>query len=170
MITEILLRLAQLVGLFLLQLLVCSHIHLWGYATPLPFVALLLYVGSDASRVVTLLAAFLLGMMTDIISSTPGVGAASMTLVAMLQPALLRFMAPRDAGDILIPGFTPMGRNAHLRYMAAIIGIHQVAYFTLDFFSFHHFTEFLLTLLTSFLLTYAVVWVMETIRDRRYAR
>lgn len=170
MITEILLRLAQLVGLFLLQLLVCSHIHLWGYATPLPFVALLLYVGSDASRVVTLVAAFVLGMMADMTTSTPGVGAGSMTLVAMAQPTLLRLFAPRDAGDIIVTGFTPMGRTAHLRYMAAIVGLHQLAYFVLDFFTFQHFSDFVLTVVSSFALTFAVVWAIEVIRDRRYAR
>lgn len=168
MLTELVRRLLAAAALFLLQLLVFSHIHLWGYATPLVGVAFILYLPSNASRVVSLVAAFLLGLGMDMISSSPGVGAASMTLLAMLQPTLLTLMATREGGEAILTGFRHMGTAAYTRYVAVVVALFVAVYFLLDVFSFAHILDFLLTLLSSYVLTLAVVLAMEKVRDKTH--
>lgn len=166
MITDSYKRFLQVLFLAALQVLVFSHIHLWGYATPLVFVSLLIYVPSSSPRIPTLIWSFLLGLFVDIINTTPGVACGSMTLAAMCQRPLLGIMAPRDSGEDITPSYSSMGTTNHVRYVALLIGIHQIAYFILDIFSFHHIGEFFLYALSSYVLTLLIVLAMERLRDK----
>ena len=72
-------RIAWFAALILLQALVCSHIHLGGYAIPLPYVYLLCILPMAAPRWVFILTGFVTGLAADIMVNTPGMAAASMT-------------------------------------------------------------------------------------------
>ena len=92
MILVFLKRLMTMLWLVALQVLVCNHIHLLGVATPMPYVLFLVWLPLDANRIGNLVWAFLLGLVIDIFSNTPGEAAASMTLAALVQWPLLRAM------------------------------------------------------------------------------
>ena len=98
MITQFLQRLLWLVVLVAAQMVVFNYIHIYDYATPLPFVYLVLLFPLGTSRWSILLWAFVCGLLCDIASLTLGIGAASMTLVAFVQPVLLRIRG--SAGDL----------------------------------------------------------------------
>ena len=158
-------RFIQMMVLLALQMLVFNHIHLGGYAPPLVYVALLLYIPLNAPRVPNLIWAFVMGLLVDITNTTPGVGAAAMTVAAMCQPALLKMMMPRDATDTISPSYASMGVGNHMRYAAILIAIHHIVYFMLDFFSFHDVGEFFLYALGSYALTLVLVLLMERMRS-----
>ena len=80
-----LIRLLQMLGLVALQVLVMNHVHLLGYATPLIYVAFLLYFPLNTSRVEILLWSFALGLTIDIFSNTPGIASSAMTLTGMVD-------------------------------------------------------------------------------------
>ena len=103
MLTVFVKRLLQMLGLVALQVLVCNHIHLLGYATPMPYVLFLAYLPLNANRVGNLLWAFVMGLLIDVFSNTPGEAAASLTLAAMAQVSIrIDFSSAQDFDSIFV--------------------------------------------------------------------
>lgn len=78
-------RVVWFVVLVLVQTQILNHVHIMGYATPMVFIYYILVLNSEISRKTILLQAFVLGLCVDIFSNTPGVNAASATLLAFAR-------------------------------------------------------------------------------------
>ena len=76
MITDTLYKIFWFIGLVLLQVLILNHIHILGIATPFLYIYFIIKLSSGVSRNVVMLWAFLLGIIIDIFSNTPGMNAA----------------------------------------------------------------------------------------------
>ena len=164
MIIEILKRIWQIFLLLVLQVFLMNHIHIMGYGSPLVCVALLLYFPVNANRVLTMLWAFLLGFLVDVFSSTPGLSAASMTLVAFLQPGWLRLWVPKDSPEDFLPDFRTMGTWNHLRYLTILLLLHHGVYYLLESFSFFNLTDLCMTAGISFGFSWLSIVVLELLR------
>ena len=150
MIIEILKRIWQIFLLLVLQVFLMNHIHIMGYGSPLVCVALLW--------------AFLLGFLVDVFSSTPGLSAASMTLVAFLQPGWLRLWVPKDSPEDFLPDFRTMGTWNHLRYLTILLLLHHGVYYLLESFSFFNLTDLCMTAGISFGFSWLSIVVLELLR------
>lgn len=159
-------RLLWMVVLVAAQMLVFNHIHLFGYATPLPFVYLLLIFPLGTERWRILLWGFICGLLTDIVSLTPGVGAAAMTLTAFVQPLWLGMMTPKDAADNLQAKYSTLGFWPYVHYAGVLTAIFSVAYFLILSFSFHHLLDFVISLVSSWLLTLLLCLTFEGFRKK----
>ena len=146
------------------QILVFNHVHIYGYTTPLPFVYLLLLFPLGTERWNILLWGFVCGLLCDITSLTLGVGMAAMTFVAFIQPPLLQLMQPKDAVEEMQPGYDTMGFWGYFRYALLLTFIFVFAYFLLQVFNFFHPLHFLISLLSSWLLTLIFVLAIEAMR------
>jgi len=160
-------RLFQMLALIAVQVLVLNHVHFLGYATPLVYVAFLLYFPLNANRVGTLMWSFFMGLILDAFSNTPGLTAASMVLAGFIQPVLLHVMAPKDAVESLVPTYQSMGKWNHIRYIMLIMLVQQLCYFLLESFSFYNLHELLLTFAGSYAITLVIVLMLETFRGRK---
>lgn len=166
MILDLLKRLLQMIVLLALQVFLFNHIVLMGYATPLVYVAFLLYVPLNANRIGTLVWAFVLGTIVDMFSNTPGVSAFSLTFAAMLQPNLLKAHTPKDALEDMTPNYKTMGTWNHLRYMAVLLFVHHILYFLLESFSFFNLHDMAIAFGISFVVSFILIAVMETLRGK----
>ncbi len=164
MIVVFLKRLFEMLGLIALQVLVCNHIHLFGYATPLLYVAFLIHLPLNANRIGTMLWAFALGLILDIFSNTPGEAAASLTFTAFVQWPLLQAMAPKDCIEDMVPSYATMGRWNHTRYIIILTLVHHVAFFLLESFSIHNTNDLLISLGSSLALSLILLLSLETLR------
>ena len=167
MITQFLQRLLWLVALVTAQMMVFNYIHILGYATPLPFVFLVLLFPLDTSRWSILLWAFVCGLLCDITSLTLGIGAAAMTLVAFVQPVLLHAMAPKDAPEDMRPAFSTMGFWSYFNYAAILTALFALSYFALQSFTFNHIADLGIACVSSWLLTFIICLVFEALRDHK---
>ena len=104
MFNVILPRVLWIIGLVLAHTLVFNHIHLMGYATPMPYVYALIILPHGTARWIYVVLGFCIGIVIDILSNTVGAAAAALTLVGLLTPLLLRTFAPDDK---LEEEFTP---------------------------------------------------------------
>ena len=102
-------RIRQVLLVLALQVLVLDYIHLWGYATPLLGVLLVVYTPLDENRIVSMSISFLAGVVMDMFANTPGVGAAAMTLASFIQHPLLVMMLPKDSDEGIVPSLHTMG-------------------------------------------------------------
>ena len=152
------------VVLVLAQALVCNHIHLFGYATPLIYVYFVLLFRREYPHWAVLVWSFLLGLVIDIYSNTPGVGAASMTFLGMVQPYLLIPFLPRDTEGDFQPSIRTLGLNKFLWYTILLVFLYCLIFFSLEAFSFFNWQEWLLTMLASTLLTVLLIIVIANLK------
>ena len=164
--TGILKRIGVLILLCLLQALLFNKILLFGCATPLLFIYFVLSLPRNCSRCGSILWSFIMGLSVDIMSNTPGVAAASMTLIGAVKPPFLEIFIQHDSEDDLVPSPSSMGAAQYLYYSAALILLHNVVFFTLETFSFFDITGWLCNVFGSTLLTLLFVFVPANMRKK----
>lgn len=149
------------------QVLVLNHLQLLGCGIPLIFVAILVYMPMGVLKVGVLLWGFVTGMLIDVFSNTPGVASGAMTFAALVQPSLLKLMAPRDAAEDITPTMQTMGTWNYVRYMMIIFLMHHLVYFSLECFSFYHIADVALLMVTSWVSSVLLALLFESFRKKK---
>jgi rod shape-determining protein MreD len=96
-------RAGLFVAFILAQTLVLGSIHLFGYATPMLYVYFVLLFPRNYPKWGILLWSFCMGLVIDMFFNTPGVAAASMTLIGAIQPYYFEMYLSRDAAENIQP-------------------------------------------------------------------
>lgn len=154
-------RLPQLLLLFLLQVLVLNHVHLMRCAVPLLCVYFAIIFPRNYPHWAMLLWCFTLGLLIDIFSNTPGMASGSMTLVAAVQPGLLSLFIPRDADDKLRPSMKTIGISKFCWFAFLLTFLYCLCFFSLESFNFFNWLYWLLEVGGSTLLTLFIILVIE---------
>jgi rod shape-determining protein MreD len=162
--TEILKSIAWALLLLTAQVLVLNNIHLFGFATPLLLVYIIIVMPANAPRWVSLTSAFLMGIISDMFSNTPGVAAASLTATAFLQPTLLKLMLSREAPENLTPAISTMGRTKFISFSLILVLLYCLMFFALEEFSFFHLTQWAQFVGGSTILTLMLLLTIENFR------
>lgn len=151
--------------LVLLQVFFFNHVHLLGYATPFIYLFIVVKLSSDISRHALMLWAFLLGLLIDAFSDTPGMNAAAAVFLAFIRPTLLRLFVPRDANDTFTPSIHSMGLSSYVKYLSMCVLFHHLLLFTIAFFSLASPLELLLRIVSSGLLTVVCLLAVEGLQQ-----
>ena len=159
-------RIFMFVVLLLVQVLILNHIHLFQIATPLLYVYFVLTFSMDTPKWVVLTSSFGLGLLIDIFANTAGMAAGCMTLIAMLQPYLLQFLAPRDAGDNMQASAASLGFGKFSFICTTLVVLYCVLFFALESFSFFDWQLWSLRALGSALLTLVMILAIEGVRSK----
>ena len=150
----------------LLQVMVFNHIHIMGYATPMPFVYLLLMLHSHTERWIYVVWGFAVGLIVDVFSNTLGVCAAAMTFLGLVAPLLRDAFMPADRGE---DGITPSPRSmqwsGYLRYAATTTILFTSVFYVMECFSFFDVVRLLIHIATSSALTLLIICSIEHIRQ-----
>ncbi len=160
-------RLLLFVVLLLAQALVLNHIHLFDYATPLLYVYLVASFKRGYPRWGVLVWSFLLGLSVDVFSNTPGLAAASMTFIGVLQPYLLEMFLQRDSAEDLQPSVHTLGFVKYLSFTVLLTLSYCLLFFTLEHFSFFDWAKWGFSILGSTLLTVLLILVVDNMRKTR---
>ena len=150
--------------LCLVQGLVFNHVHLFGYATVLLYVYFVVIFPRNYPRWAILLWSFALGLCVDMFSNTPGMAAASLTLVGFLQPYLLELFLPRDAAENIKSAMSTLGFSKFLTLAFILVFIHCLVFFTIESFGFFNWQEWSLTIVGTTVLTMVLLITIESIR------
>ena len=102
-------RLLWCVCLLAVQILLLNRISLLGCATPCIYIILVLLLDSNVSPSQRMLWGFCMGLVADIFTNTPGLQAASLTVLAYAEPALLKLFISVDRRAQINPGNVSMG-------------------------------------------------------------
>ena len=165
MITRILKRLAWALILLLVQVLILDQVHPWGYGAPLlcPLIVITMPLGTSRSE--ALLWGFCVGFVADVFAGTSGISSASLTFIALIQPPLLKLMAPRDSEEELHPSFSAMGRWNYLQFIALLLILHHIVYFALEGFSYFHIEDIAISMGVSFAASLLLIILVEHVRN-----
>lgn len=165
MLQQFLTRLFWFVLMVGLQALVFNHIHLLGYATPMPYIYVLLILPNDTARWVYVALGFALGLTIDLFSNTLGAAAATTTLVGLLTPWMLDLFGPDDRPEeSFVPSTRTMRWSGFLKYAAFLTIVHTALFFLIESFSLFHLLTLLLNIVGSVLLTLVLIMAIERIR------
>ena len=159
-------RVITLVILLLIQVLILNNIHLFQVATPLLYVLFVITFRRGMPKWMILTYSFLLGLLLDIFTNTPGLAAGTMTLIAVIQPYLLETLTPRDSAENMQVSVSTMGFSKFVTFSAILVGIYCVVFFALEAFNFFDWQMWLLRAVSSALLTLLFVLAIESVRAR----
>ena len=160
----------RLLLLLAVQVMVLNHVHIFGYATPLICVYFILLMPLGAPRWTKLLWAFATGVLFDMFANTPGMMAATLTLVAMIQPHMLTLIGGVDKDDDddenTPPTMARLGKFPFMRYITVGALIQCIVFYLLETFSFFSITDTLINIVGSTVLSTFIIWVIQSIREK----
>jgi len=130
----------RFVALLLLQGLILKRISEgwmgYVYFNVLLYPLFVILLPLRTPRAVVLVVAFLLGIGVDLFYGTIGMHAGAMVFMAYLRSFVLNRIEPREGYNVnYSPTKSRMGLPWFLSYSSIMMGIHLLAYFSLDAFS-----------------------------------
>ena len=153
-------RLGTLLLLAFFQVLFLNRIALFGYVTPLFYIWMIARFDSSMKRSGVLLWSFFLGLTIDMFSGTPGLNAASATLLAMFQPGIMKLFVSSERHEYVVPCSAVMGRS-FMGYLLLLVTLHHTVYFILLSIPLGDWTVLVLKIVFSILLTFIFMLVTE---------
>lgn len=156
---------AAFVVLLLVQALVLNNIHLFNCATPMLYVYIVLLFPRNFPRWASLVSSFTMGLCVDIFSNTPGVAAASMTLIGFLQPYVLMLFLPRESAEDLIPSMKSLGYGKFIGFTLILVAVYCLVFFALEAFNFDNGIHWLECVGGSFALTSILLFTIDHFRS-----
>ena len=154
-------RAVLFVAFVLAQALVLGRIHLFHCATPLLYVYFITLFPRNYPKWGVLTWAFVMGLLVDIFSNTPGLAAASLTAVAAIQPYFFALFVPRDAVETMEPSLLNLGPTKYIYYIVTLVTISCLLFFTLEMFNFDNPLEWLMSVVGSILVTLTLIFTFE---------
>ncbi|HPH62659.1 MAG TPA: rod shape-determining protein MreD [Paludibacteraceae bacterium] len=160
------------IGIFalyiLVQVLILNNILFFGYINPYLYVLFLITLPSNISRTSLLLIGFVMGLIIDIFSGTPGYNAFASVLVTYAAPLLQKMFGPREDHDIMIiPSFKSYRIGMFIQYALVLVIIHHFSFFIIEYGSLSHIGSILLKTGLSSLFTMLLIIVVETFKSKR---
>ncbi len=134
----------RIIVLVFFQVFMLNNIQLSGFINPYFYVLFILLLPFETPGWLLLTLGFLLGLIIDLFSNTPGLHASATVFMAFLRPLVLDYFAPRDG---YVPGTFPRifhyGFGWFFQYSAILILAHHFFLFYIEVF---RISDFFLTL------------------------
>lgn len=159
-------RLLMFVVLLVVQVLVLNHVWLLNVATPLLYVYFAITIPRNTEKGEVLVWCFLLGLLIDIFSNTPGLAAGSLTLIGMVQTYLVELFVPRDSAENLQISAATLGWGKFSTLSGMLILLYCLVFFILEAFNFFDWQLWLLRAVCSSALTLLLMLAIESVRSR----
>lgn len=132
MINNLIRGIASFIILVLLQVWVLNNIYLFRIASPLLYVYFILKLPLGISRCYIIFFSFLIGLVIDMFSNTPGMHAAACTFIGFLREPVLRFCVNRDLESLSTPSYSLFGLGGFFRYALILIAVHHILLYVLE--------------------------------------
>ncbi|MBQ8269742.1 MAG: rod shape-determining protein MreD [Bacteroidaceae bacterium] len=164
---DIFIRIRNFAILALIQALIFSQIHLFGYATAHIYLIYLLKLPRFTSRNELLVWAFLCGLVIDIFGNTPGINACAATAMAFTRNYLLDAFTPKGNADDFVPGAHTIGWGGYTTYALFNLLLFYSVLYLLELFTIHYPLTLLISIISSTALTMPFILVLECFTHKR---
>lgn len=132
MINNIIRGVVYFVILVLIQVLILNNIHFLRIATPFLYLYFIVKLPVGTSPVKVVFFSFLIGLVIDLFSNTPGMHASACTLAGFCREPLIRFYMGKDLPEGIYPSYRTFGYGGFFRYAFSLVVIQQVALFLVE--------------------------------------
>lgn len=152
--------------LVLLQVILFNRISVFSMATPILYIYFLIKLPYGRNRFYVIISGFLLGLIIDVFLNTPGMNAAATTIVAAFRSVILNLFYPKNEYEDLVPGI--YGESAaFLKYTVVMVLFHQTLLFFIEAFTLFNFTDTMLRIGTSSVLTLILILALDSLSFRK---
>lgn len=152
------------VVLILVQVLICNHIMLFNVAVPFIFIYFILRLPVGMSRILLLTLAFVMGLLIDVFSDTPGVNSLASTLLAMMKRPVFYAYVPRDdKTKIIVPSIASVGWQNYSKFALTMSALFCFIAFSIEYFSFAGIQDILILTAGSAVLTFALIIAVDSL-------
>jgi len=125
------------------QVFILNNIQFSGFVNPYFYVLFILLLPFETPGWLLLSLGFVLGLIMDVFSNTPGLHASATVFMAFLRPLVLDYFAPRDGYQTgTFPRIYYYGFGWFFQYSAILILAHHLFLFYIEVF---RLSDFLLT-------------------------
>lgn len=155
------------IAIVLAQTLLFNNIFFAGYLNPYIYLIFILFLPVNTSRVLLLIASFILGWCIDIFENSGGVHIAASVVLGFVRPYLLKLSIQRQESEIENLQIQRLPILTYSIYTLLAIFIHHLILFTIEAFSFSGFGTTLLRTLYSSLFTFLFILVVRLWNFRR---
>lgn len=149
----------KIVALLLLQVWVFNDLYLFRYATPYPYLMVLMLLPIATNKLKTTLLGGVVGLLLDILSGTPGLHTAALTGVGFLHNYLLRPFIDSDSDTAYPLSFRKAGGKAAV-FLLELVVLHHLIFFGLDAMASFNARYFFIRLLSSIAITYLIAFTL----------
>ncbi|MCH5229743.1 MAG: rod shape-determining protein MreD [Muribaculaceae bacterium] len=144
------------------QALIFNKIVLFHVAVPIVFIYFIIRLPIDIKLPYLFTLSFLLGLIIDIFSDTPGVNALACTLISAIRtPIYYAYMAKDDITSRLVPGVSTMGLLEYSKYLITFILIYCLLAFSIEYFSFADVKAIVILTASSTLFTFVILLAID---------
>ncbi len=150
--------------LVILQIWILNRIHLFGFATPILYIYLIMKLPADMGRNSLLFTASLLGLVIDFFSYTLGFNMLACVAMGFSRYYILNAFAPRDMAESFVPSVETFGLPLFLRYAAILALIHHIVFFVVESFTFLDISTLTLKIAGSSVLTLLLIFGTEQLK------
>lgn len=124
--------------LFLIQILIFNHIHLFGIGTPFLYIYCILCLPNTISKTAQVLISFLIGFILDLFSNSPGMNASATLCLGLLNPYLFRIFMPVYDFETAEASIRHFGFKSYFYYAGISTLVHQTILILIETGSFEH--------------------------------
>ena len=135
-----------------LQIVLFNHIHLFGYATPLPYILFILLYPLHSNRKLLLICSFLLGLIIDIFNNSGGVHTTACLFIAFFRDSFLKISYGVSYEYHMIKITEKISKEL-ITYILLSVVIHHFIFYSLEIFNFEFILEILLKTVSSTVIT-----------------
>ena len=149
----------------LLPVFFVRQLVLFDYAFCFVYIAAILLLPFETSRLQLVVLGFLAGVFVDIFYNTIGANAAAATLVAYLRPSVITLLTPqRGYDERQVLTLRSMGFTLFLSYLGLLTFSHHVVLFMLEASDWGLFFHVLLKVAASMIFTNFVIVIVQFFR------
>lgn len=158
---DLFIRIRNFAILALVQALIFSQIHLFGYATAHIYLIFLLKLPRFTSRNELLLWGFLFGLVIDIFGNTPGINACAATALAFARNYFLDAFTQKGNADDFVPSVHTIGWSGYTTYALFNLLLFYFVLYLLELFTIQYPVTLLISVASSTILTMLFTMVLE---------
>ncbi len=124
--------------LVLTQVLIFNTLNFMGFINPLVYVIFFYWYPLKSNRAVFMITSFLLGFIIDIFSDTLALHSIAALTVAYVRPVIMRFCFGVNY-EFQNFSFKNTTKVQRITFLALLILVHQIVFFSLEILSISHF-------------------------------
>nr|WP_298791914.1 rod shape-determining protein MreD [uncultured Allomuricauda sp.] len=138
--------------LVLTQVLIFNTLNFMGFINPLVYVIFFYWYPLKSNRAVFMITSFFLGFIIDIFSDTLAIHSVAALTVAYVRPVIMRFCFGVNY-EFQNFSFKNTTKVQRITFLALLILVHQIVFFSLEVLSLSHILLILKKVLTTGIVT-----------------
>ncbi len=148
----------RFLALLLVQILIFNNIEIGGYIIPYIYILFIILLPFETPAWITLILAFILGLLVDIFCETLGMHTSATVFMAFLRPYILSYFAPRDGYESgSYPRVFYYGLPWFIKYALLMVLAHHLFLFYVEMFKLQDFFTTLLRVILSTLFSTTII-------------